>query len=429
MDFTIDTIKNVDLIVGGLYFHDDLDLTGPGNASYVVGTPVPPVTSPPPFSSLVLAQHGYGFQKKEAWALYGDLTFHATEHLSINVGGRYSNEDQHLSSVVTSGTGATILPLSFTSGSFKKFTPRASVRYEIGPRSNVYASYSKGFRSGAFLNTPPGNNVANWVPAKQEEVDAFEAGFKTASSGFQFELAGFYYNYKNLQVSATIPDPTCPAPTAGGTPCNRVISQIQNAPKAKIYGVEGSFEYSPLENLTVRGGALWLHARYGDKTFFTGVGVNPAVAGINVNADPLKTYGNVTQVAQDISGLQLSRAPNFSANLGADYLIPQGDGGLRFAANVKYTDSYVVTNPSIWGNAAGVPMDRQRQQRFREGKYALVNASVTWTDPSDHYYLRIWGNNLTDHRYRLHYGGTGTFGTYSPMAEPLTFGGTVGYHF
>jgi iron complex outermembrane receptor protein len=429
VDFSVDAINNVDLIVGGLYFHDDLNLIGTGNASYVVGTPAPPVTSPPPFSSLVLAQQGFSDQKKEAWAIYGDLTFHATSELSINVGGRYSAEDQHLSASLNSGTGAVILPKSFTSGSFNKFTPRASIRYEVGPRTNVYASYSKGFRSGAFLGSPPGNNVANWLPAKQEEVDAFEAGFKTAGNTFHFELAGFYYNYKNLQVSATIPDPTCPAPAAGVPPCNRVITQIQNAPKATIYGVEGSFEYQPFENFTVRGGALWLHARYGDGTLFTGVGVNPAVAGINTNSDPLKTYGNVTQVAQNIGGLQLSRAPNFSANLGADYLIPQGEGGFRVAANLKYTDSYVVTNPSIWGAAVGVPADRQREQRFREGNYVLLNASVTWTDPSDHYYVRVWGNNLTDHRYRLHYSGTSTFGTYSPMAEPLTFGGTVGYHF
>ena len=45
----------------------------------------------------------------------------------------------------------------------------------------------------------------------------------------------------------------------------------------------------------------------------------------------------------------MSRAPDFTGFLGFDYNIPNGDGGLRFAANVKYTTSYVVTNPSVWG--------------------------------------------------------------------------------
>lgn len=144
---------------------------------------------------------------------------------------------------------------------------------------------------------------------------------------------------------------------------------------------------------------------------------------------------NVTQRGQNLSGLQLARAPDFTAFLGVDYVARVQEGSLRFAANVKYTDSYVVSNPSVWcdpgassnsANCGLVPAERQRQQRFREGAHALVNASVTWTDPLDHYYIRVWGNNLTDHQYRLHYAGTAN-GTYSPMAEPLTFGVTFGY--
>jgi outer membrane receptor protein involved in Fe transport len=42
--------------------------------------------------------------------------------------------------------------------------------------------------------------------------------------------------------------------------------------------------------------------------------------------------------------------------------------------------------------------------------------------------VRVWGTNLTNHKYRLQYSGTGS-GTYSPMAEPLIYGATVGYKF
>ena len=31
-------------------------------------------------------------------------------------------------------------------------------------------------------------------------------------------------------------------------------------------------------------------------------------------------------------------------------------------------------------------LGRANEQRARQGAYALVNASVTWTDPTDHYY-------------------------------------------
>ena len=121
----------------------------------------------------------------------------------------------------------------------------------------------------------------------------------------------------------------------------------------------------------------------------------------------------------------MARAPDFTGFLGSDYIIPKGDGGLRFAANVKYTTSYVVTDPrsgaanhaALRQNRVGAPpvntsncalagtpyVSRASEQRARQSAFAQVNASVTWTDPTDHYYVRVWGNNLTDMKYRTHY--------------------------
>jgi len=435
LDLTVTGIDGLDLIVGASYFRDRLFSLNP-STSYTGKDPTNPGTTPSTFADYNLASRASFFQTKEALAGYIDATFHVSDRLSINAGGRYSHEKQDVLAyqeiVVRNRTAA--------NETFKKFTPRASIRYELAPRTNIYASYSKGFRSGAYnigqlpacvnLPTVPADC---FKPAEQETIDAFEVGFKTAGRKHRFEVAGFYYDYKNLQVSATrnlvINGATFP------------VTEISNAPKARIYGAEASFEIEPIDNLTIRGSGTWLHARYGDGFIFqSGVGVNPAAPGINASADPLKTYLNTNQV-QDLSGLQMSRAPDFAANLGADYHIPNGEGGLRFSANVKYSGRYVVTNPSIWCqsapvvfngttssyNCSGVPSDRAREQRFTEGAFALLSGSITWTHPSGSYYLRIWGTNLTDHRYRLHYTGNAGNGTYAPMAEPRVFGGTLGY--
>jgi len=422
IDLTIDAIQDVDLIVGGTYFNDDFDTQkGGASTSYAI-TPSDP-SMLPSRSNLTPSLYRFIYGKKEAWAVYGDVTFRPFDRLSLNVGGRYSEERQEQSTTFIAGNGSVTLPLTGAKAKFSKFTPRASIRYELAPRTNIYASYSQGFRSGAFPTFPPGNDAANWFAAKQEVVDAYEIGIKTARGKLRAELAGFYYDYKDLQVSTT--------QLVNGLP----LVVVTNAPKAEIYGVEGSFEFQPFQDFTVRGGATWLHARFGDNARIDGTGVNPGVGGINSNSDPLKTFVNITQQGQDLSGLQLARAPDFTAFFGVDYMARVREGSLRFAANVKYTDSYVVTNPSVWcdptamtnaAQCAGVPADMQRKQRFREGNYALLNASVTWTDPSEHYYIRLWGNNLTDHRYRLHYTGT-VNGTYSPMAEPLSYGVTLGW--
>jgi iron complex outermembrane receptor protein len=439
VNYNINAIEGVDLVLGGLYFNDHLYFVEPNTQYSGAFAATSTGSTPGSLANYTALSQAFFDQKKDAWALYADLTYQATPALSINLGGRYSHEKQEVAARITGPAAFASFGLfrdpQDVSQTFKRFTPRVSVRYEIAPRTNVYATFSQGFRSGAYNSQAPLCVNASFVgtrceyaPANQETITAYEVGFKTAGSSFHFDVAGFLYDYKDLQVSSTT--------AISGFP----VVVILNAPKAKIYGVDASFDWSPMENLTIRGGGTWLHARYGDDFLFTGVGVNPAVQGINPNSDPLKSavncsFPNSAATAQcpvtgqqDLSGLMMSRAPNFAGNIGADYLIPIGDGGIRFAANLRYTTKYVPTNPSVWGNIAGVPADRQREQRFVEGAFALLNASITWTDATDHFFARVWGSNLTNHKYRLHYSGTGT-GTYAPMAEPRVYGATLGYKF
>jgi iron complex outermembrane receptor protein len=467
LDYDINAIKNVDLIVGGTYYHIHTKYTpDAANVFYVAPAGALPGT---PISSYLKSTETFFYRTKEAWAGFIDATWHATDKLSINVGGRYSEETQDVNGkknaycttlagcaggIPLGGLTATIydnvtgnnIPDAINSSKYSKFTPRASIRYEIMPRTNVYASYSKGFRSGEWNSTIPGDNPANWKPLGQigqESVDAFEVGVKSAGSRLNVEASGFYYNYHDLQVSATSFD-------ANGV----AVVSLQSIPKARVYGIEGSADYKVTDYFTVRAGATWLHARYGDGAVFIGTSVNTKGVGFNFNADPIKTLPNLVTQAQDLSGLQMSRAPDFTGYIGFDYYIRKGDGGFRFAANLKYTSSYVVTNPSVWGGeplaayqarvnaakAAGQPIPlpnnsvdlagspyagRASEERARQPAFALLNASVTWTDPTDHYYVRLWGNNLTNVLYRQHYNPTG----YSPIAEPFTFGGTIGYKF
>lgn len=416
LDYTIDTIDNLTLIVGGTYYSQQIRFIEPSipYSNFAVGSAVYDPANPLPLSAYTPLWMTFFDESKKAWAGYADLTFEVTDRLTINVGGRYSEERQRVSGVQPSFLPAFNEPLAKASTTFSKFTPRATIRYEFAPRSNIYASYSQGFRSGTFNNRQP------FIPVEQEVIDAFEIGLKTARPGLQFEVAGFYYDYKDLQVSSTTTIP------GTGTP----IVAITNAPSAEIYGAEASFSYEAFDNFELSGGATYLHARYGDNFLFSTVGVDPTRVGINGDPDPLKNFLNVSQV-QDLSGQQMSRSPDFSAYLGATYRIPIADGGVRFAVNAKYTDSYVVTNPSVWGPLLiGTQYeDRANEQRFRQGNYVLLNASVTFTDPTDTFFARVWGNNLTDTTYRLHYNGTGSWGTYAPIGEPLTFGITLGAKF
>jgi iron complex outermembrane receptor protein len=467
IDFNIDTIDRLNLVIGGNYYNIKTDFNGAASSLYLSPKPtVDPALETVPVSDYRKFTDTFFFRTKEAWALFADATFEATDQLSINVGGRFSEETQDVAgykigystttgaatSCAYSIAGEQVAGFPCANGAsakrskYSKFTPRASIRYEISPGTNIYASYSKGFRSGEWNSVIPGDNPARWFDTQQESVNAYEVGFKTAGSRLRAEVAAFYYDYRDLQVSNT--------QVVGNPPVPLVI--LTNAPKARIYGIEGSFDYKVDDNFTIRGGATWLDAKYGAGFYINanGVCLNPAAGcpggvstqGFNVNSDPLRVFSNKT-LDQDLSGQQMARAPEFTGFIGADYLVPNGDGGLRFAANLKYTTSYVVTNPAIWGGdprtltqrngaapdnslaLAGTPYAaRTNEQRNRQEAFVLLNASVTWTDPTDSYYVRVWGNNLTDVRYKVHYTNNGT-GTYAPIGEPLSFGGTIGYKF
>ena len=197
----------------------------------------------------------------------------------------------------------------------------------------------QGFRGGEWNSVIPGDNPAIWFDAKQETVDAYEVGFKTAGSRLRFELAGFYYDYKNLQVSYTSSSSTAVA----------AASSCRMRPRRKIYGVEANFDYEVTDNFKsgrrhLAACPLWRRVRLHRRS----ASIRRS-AGVQHQQRSAQDLPERVTAGQDLSGLQMARAPDFSGFLGFEYNIPKGDGGLRFAANVKYTSSYVVTNPSIWG--------------------------------------------------------------------------------
>lgn len=133
----------------------------------------------------------------------------------------------------------------------------------------------------------------------------------------------------------------------------------------------------------------------------------------------------------------MARAPELSGNVGVDYTVALPFGSLLMATNIRYSDSYVINNPSLYGgitttDSPDLPIGSVlpgTDQRYRQDSLTLINASLTWTDPSQHFSIGVFGNNLTDEKYRVTYSGTSAFGDYGTLAEPRTYGVKMGYRF
>lgn len=386
LDWRTTAFDRIDLVVGGTYYNDRLEANYRNNVS------------------ATLLNTTYEQLEAEAYAVYLDATYKIADSLSLNVGGRYNQEEKSIEYRQTTPAGVNVVPPVEKDADFDGFTPRASLTYEIGPLTTVYASYSQGFRSGAF-NPAPATNPAFVIPIKPEQIDAFEVGFKTAGDYARFDVAVFYYDYTDLQVGITAPNPVCS--TCG------VVILISNAKGAEVYGLDTQVTFTPVDHLTVRAGAAYLHARYSDFSNATGTGLN-ATSGLNVSGQP-----------QNWTDQEMARSPEFSGFVNVDYDIPVGFGSLLLGASANYTDSYVLSNPSLYGPAAGALAN---EQRFRQDSYTLVNAQATWSDPSERYSVTVFGKNLTDKEYLMTYNGGG-YGDYRSFAAPRTYGIRVGYKF
>ena len=156
----------------------------------------------------------------------------------------------------------------------------------------------------------------------------------------------------------------------------------------------------------IRAQASYLDAKY--KTFIIDQpGLTDPVSG-----------GEILPFFGDFSGLPVPRSPEFSGSLAGIYTMEFAGGYLDFAADVYYEDANL-----FYISAAGREYDAYLDSK------TLVNASITYTDDSDRYFVRAYGKNLADERYRIASQSVATLWTHTQFGAPRSFGLEVGMNF
>ncbi len=126
----------------------------------------------------------------ESWAIFGDVTYSATDRLDLSVGARQYEDER------SSGTVIPAIPTR--TAEFDAFSPRVSARYAWTDDVSSYATISQGFRSGGF-----NNSGATFGP---EELTNYEFGTKALlNNGDLFVDAVVYYlDYAERQAASII---------------------------------------------------------------------------------------------------------------------------------------------------------------------------------------------------------------------------------
>jgi iron complex outermembrane recepter protein len=327
----------------------------------------------------------------------------------VTVGARYSHDAVKDAFWDTSFTQQHNYEPSINSD---KVTPRVVLRYKPTDQSSIYASYTEGYKAaiidvGGSCQDGPAYQCN---PIHPEDVHAFEVGYKFESHTFSNQAAAFYYDYKNLQVSEFL---------------GAAQAYIVNAASSKIYGLEDEFHWQVVEHVEVNAGASWTHARY--ESF--GTTVNGTLFGAPIYAscpaDPstlppkYQTYcgpGSFAYVNQDtvIHGAHMQHVPDWTATLSPRFTTgPTPSGEYSVSANIYYTSEFFFS-----------PSGTQ----FVQPSYTTVALRTEWKDPSKRYMVALYGENLTNERYRTQVQENG-FGIGASWSAPATWGIELGAKF
>jgi iron complex outermembrane receptor protein len=309
----------------------------------------------------------------KAYAAFADATWAATESLKLMGGVRYSVDDQdvtlHNTSFGVDRCGTAITPAS-KSQKFNSFTPRLGMQYVVSSDVNLYATASKGFKSGGFNNSGcAGTNIPSYNP---EKITAFEVGYKSRIFDRRGTLnfAVFDYDYKDLQVASLA----------------NLQNNIYNAASAKVRGAEAEGTWALGEHLTLNASLTFLDAKYEEFSNVDSLNRNPGgtpTPTTDPRCNPIGSLDAPAVCNQILDGNYLNNSPRFSGNFGIAYQTdPMDFGSLTFRVDASPRSKYYFREFNL-------PEDAQ------DG-YTNVNLSAVWTSPDESVKLRLFGNNVTN---------------------------------
>ena len=395
----------------------------------------------------------------KSYGIFGEAYYEFSDAVKLTIGLRYNNDKKYVKARTTlanflapfTSTDAYASPFfvafdadpgtpgnqawSERNVGFSKMTGRAVLDWKLSDDNLLYASYSRGYKSGG-INPPLSPIFTVSESFGPESVDAFEIGSKNvfANGKFTINATAFYYKYKGLQLSRIV-----------------ARTSVNDNVDADIYGLELESIIRPTRELAINFGASYLHTKAGDsgdrlfnprdpsagrsdaviiKDITNGAncvalsksgsaaGVNGFVTAINqgiglraptsfgansgVNANGAfgicsvlttqaagaagTAFGGITisnGVPINIKGNKLPQAPNYKFSAGAQYTVEM-DNGMTVVprADLTYTgDSY--------GNIFNGRINKI------EG-YTQANAQIQLNGQDDKWFMRAYVQNVFD---------------------------------
>ncbi|WP_232332730.1 TonB-dependent receptor [Novosphingobium aquimarinum] len=372
------TVGAVDFLLGGFYFRERAREDNPQFYTFVIANP----QLPGGVGGVNLTNRLIYRTKNVSKAVFGQVTWHVDDKLSLTGGLRYTADEKELDQ---SSPASLVRNLN---RKFDKLNYAATVQYQATPEFMVYARTASGYKAGGF-NARSAND--GYDP---ESVTNYEIGAKADMFDRRLRVNGtlFYAKLDDKQLNQFTAN-------SGGA-----ASITVNAGSAEFKGVELEVEALPID-------ALRLNASFGytDRSFKTFNILDPAT----------------NQIVDIADEAQFSYSASTTFTGGAQYTIGEMFGG-QLSARVDYT-----YRSRLYFNVAPrfAPFDDVISAPgvgLLDGRIALSKVDIGGSNAE----FAIWGRNLTDEEYRISGIDFGSLGfATNTYGLPRTYGAEIRMEF
>ena len=316
---------------------------------------------------------------------FGELSYQITQKIKATAGIRYDYEKREATfngfgeASFVGGVFTQIRPDTTVNGNYAALSPKVTLSYAANQRSNIYVSYTRGFRAGGVNAQKVPINVRQTFDP--EYSNNYEIGYKTFLAGNKLSIgaSAFLIQWQNLQFFNLV------APFTYAR---------ENVGDAQSSGVELEISAIPVKGLTIDGSFGINQTEYKDfdlkrVNFFTAV-----------------------ETITPIGGNKLSNAPSHTIFLGAQYEV-------EIAPKLKAVVRGEVRNIGSYYTDI--------QNQIEQPAYTLIHSRIGLV--YSNYSLFFWGQNLNNQRYLAFGNADSSFGRSVRTAAPRTIGVTLSAKF
>ncbi|EQB29650.1 TonB-dependent receptor [Sphingobium ummariense] len=363
--YSSDASKPFTYIIGTNYFHEKLKQD--------ISVPISLLPMPVDLGAKI---------NTTSYAFFGHAQYALTPEAKIFAGLRYTHDKKVDLDDYNSYVG--VLPRQSTSSS--QLTYEVGASYAFNTTLDAYLKYATGYKGGGF-------SAGGLAPAFDPEKNTnLEAGLKGwfFDRGLQANIAAFHMKYDNLQVNQI----------------NGASTQVVNAAKATIYGIEAETVIRPVEALRFEVSGAYLHATF--DRFRTGDPARPNLG--TVDPDGTRRF--------DLDGNTLPQAPRYSVSAGGYYEVPISSGKVTLGARYDWKSR-------LYFSEFNIPVSSQ-------AAVGKLNLSLNYESEDRRITASLFAKNVTNEQVKSNVIvvsaliGSLALSQYQP---PRQIGASFGYHF